>query len=465
MFSPSVLTEYASSARELGYADIFPLSLTPFELFLLADDRQNYPMVFMVHLSFNGQIDPQALEQAVRGAVVRNPLLRSKLVWTGSQPRWVLANEDPPSVEWLTGIEIERGRQIHHIDLQKENGLRVLAQAGLQQSDIYLQFHHACCDGNGARRFIVDLLNGYVSAFSPNLLATKLDLLDYQALRTRGDFNVSNGSEKAHRKFSIWSRLRESCQFHLYTPKPILTPPTSNNSLLCPTIYEHVFSAEESMRFRNCASRLQINVNDIALSLLFQTLADWNKLYGCRDKDRLRVLMPIDLRSRSDARMSAVNRMGYSFLSRTIIQCNDLDSLMHGVCEETNYFKQFQTGRDFLASLDFARWIPGLLPLILGLPLSMATAILTNLGDPTRRFRRRFPSLGGAPVIGNVVLDYICGAPPIRSLTRAGFGICFSSGKMSISVAGDPACLGKSTSDLLLSYVERWRNWSGVQGL
>jgi len=157
--------------------------------------------------------------------------------------------------------------------------------------------------------------------------------------------------------------------------------------------------------------------------------------------------------------------MGYSFLSRTIIQCNDLDSLMHGVCEETNYFKQFQTGRDFLASLDFARWVPGLLPLILGLPFSMATAILTNLGDPTRRFRRRFPSLGGAPVIGNVVLDYICGAPPIRSLTRAGFGICFSSGKMSISVAGDPACLGKSTSDLLLSYVERWRNWSGVQGL
>jgi hypothetical protein len=125
-------------------------------------------------------------------------------------------------------------------------------------------------------------------------------------------------------------------------------------------------------------------VNDVAIALLFQTLADWN-LQNSRTstKQRLRVLMPTDLRERGDRWLTAANRVGYSFLSRSIGQCHDWDALIAGISQETKYIKGIRLGLDFLQILSAVQRIPYLLPALLRLPRCMATAVLTNLGDTT----------------------------------------------------------------------------------
>lgn len=462
MLSSSPCIESSAKEHEQRYAGIFPLPLVPFELFLVQDDRPDYPMVFRVDLAFRGELNRIALEQAVSQAVSRNPILRSNLNWSSRPPTWVLAHEGEPHVEWLTEGETDRATQIRYIDLRKETGLRVFAQANPSDSKVWLHLHHACCDGQGARRFIVDLLTGYARACAVDSLLPQWDPLDYEALRTRAQFTSSEALEKAGAQISAWQKLREAYHFHWLTPRPIAPSLAPDRSPTPPPIYQHVFTSHETTQFKQRATQLRTTLNDVAVSLLFQSLAHWNVKLGRSGKDRLRLLMPTDLRNRGDERLPATNRMSFSFLSRTIAQCYDWGSLLSGVCEETRYFKQIQIGRDFLVGLNLARRVPGLLPLMLRLPRCMATATLTNLGDPTRRFRRRFPNQDGAPVIGNVVLDHICGTPPIRPLTYAGFGICLCSQKMSVSVAGDRRCLGEATSDLLQSYVDRWKKWGGI---
>ncbi len=56
---------------------VFPLHLTPFENYMVADDRPEYPMTFIVEFEFDGQLDPPAFEAAIDDALQRHPLLRA----------------------------------------------------------------------------------------------------------------------------------------------------------------------------------------------------------------------------------------------------------------------------------------------------------------------------------------------------------------------------------------------------
>jgi hypothetical protein len=91
----------------------------------------------------------------------------------------------------------------------------------------------------------------------------------------------------------------------------------------------------------------------------------------------------------------------------------------------------------------------------------MATAVLTNLGDTTRRFRSRFPVRDGYPVIGNVRLEQVVGVPPLRPGTHSGLGICLCAGHMAVSLRPDYRYLGNAAATSLLdAYVAAWKRWA-----
>ena len=56
---------------------IFPLPLTPFEEYMLTDDRPGCPMTFLFRLRFSGRFRREAFASALRTAVSRHPLLRT----------------------------------------------------------------------------------------------------------------------------------------------------------------------------------------------------------------------------------------------------------------------------------------------------------------------------------------------------------------------------------------------------
>jgi hypothetical protein len=160
--------------------------------------------------------------------------------------------------------------------------------------------------------------------------------------------------------------------------------------------------------------------------------------------------------------MPAANRMSFSFMARTIGQCHDWNSLLPGIRSESQGIRQIRIGLDFLGGISLAQHIPGLLPLLLKVPRCMATAVLTNLGDPTKRFRRRFPAHQDSAVIGNVVLENIFGTPPIRSQMHTAFGMCVCSRQLGLSMLGNSAVVGGRAEELLQSYVDHWRRWANL---
>lgn len=72
----------------------------------------------------------------------------------------------------------------------------------------------------------------------------------------------------------------------------------------------------------------------------------------------------------------------------------------------------------------------------------IATAVLSNLGNPVRHFHQGLPSVNGRVKDGNVVLTRITGAPPVRPKTHAVF--------MVIEYAGDPKLFYSDDSKQLL---------------
>jgi hypothetical protein len=193
---------------------------------------------------------------------------------------------------------------------------------------------------------------------------------------------------------------------------------------------------------------------------LFITLAHWNQRFGSAySNQRLRILMPTDLRSVRDHYMPAANRMSFSFLARTVAQSQPSVEFFDGIRSESKYIQQVRIGLDFLGGIALAQQVPGLLPWLMRLPRCLATAVLTNSGDLTKRFRRRFPAHNDSPVIGNLILDQVYGTPPIRPLVNAGFGLCICSRQLCISMVGNEQVLGDRANELLQSYVNQWRDW------
>jgi hypothetical protein len=439
--------------------ELFPLPLSPFEVLMLLDDRPELPMTFCVQMVFRGQIDRVAFQQAVDHAVRRHPLLRARVAWPGKRPVWMLPDFQSAPVMWLEEHQA-RGDTLRSLDLARDSGLCIVAQAGESHTKVWLHLHHACWDGAGARRFMVDVLTGYAQIYDADSAPTTWDELDYSLLTNRHHFPGLTGAATKV-STSWWKKLRDAFHFHVLTPRPLASANSKTPGPPRTTpIHRHVFSSKDFLRFRQLTREQEVSLNDVAMALLFVTLADWNRTFGpSGETHRLRIMMPTDLRSAADDRLPATNRMSFSFLARTSRDCQEWETLLRGIRAESKYIQEVRIGLDFLGGIGLAQCVPGLLPLMLRLPRCMATALLTNLGDPTKRFRRRFPAQGNSVLVGNLVLEQLFGSPPLRPYVHAGFGLCVCADQLCISLVGNHQVLGDRADDLMQSYVRQWQAW------
>src|SRR5262249_20756615 len=142
---------------------IFPLPLTAFETFMIADAKPGYSMWCDCELQFSGEIERHAFDQALRFALDRNPLLHSLVVASGAAASWTPVDR-LPIVDWGAMGEPLDDCYDSHIDLGVDIGLRMHVRQGEDRSTVLIQFHHACSDGVGIVGFIEDFLYGYAKA-------------------------------------------------------------------------------------------------------------------------------------------------------------------------------------------------------------------------------------------------------------------------------------------------------------
>lgn len=448
MFDPSV-------------AALFPLPLTVFEKYMFWDDRPDHPMVFACRMRLSGEIARPAFESSLEEAVGRHPLLcaligrsaRKGLVWT-------LAERLCPTIDWgARGVELRTPRG-EHIDLRGEVGLRVWVRQGDGLAEVVLQFHHACCDGAGAMRFLGDLLAAYGLRTAPSDRRPSLQACDPETLLRRGEFTLS-GSAGQGRAHTAWANVVDTARMLMRRPATLSGGESPSEpgakAMPFPGICAHSLDHAESTRLREAAVRQGVALNDLLLRDLFQTVRDWNAAQSPESPPGwLRIAIPIRLPCAGDAHMPAANRTTFTFVTRRGDRCADSDELLRGIYRETDALTRSRRGLQFLRAMHLVECIPGAMPLMRRVKRRMATVVLSNLGEMSRRLRSRFPYESGKAIAGNLVLEELVGAPPVRPATHAALLSGTYAGRLRIYARCDPLVFtAEAAQRFLAAYVDR----------
>lgn len=400
---------------------IFPLYLTPFEEYMVWDDRADYPMTFVVKMEFDGTIDRDAITRALPMALRRHPLLQANVKPAkGNRDCWVAA--DAPHVEISWGdldesLELPRGEAI---DLRREIGLRVWIRTSVDRCVITTQFHHATCDGIGAYQMLGDWLWFYADLIG-DPVDSPLPPLDPLQLRMRVKASYNAERYKNESGKIVFDRA-EAYRMAIQTMQALAprrtdttrTDPTGDAQALFPGLCDFEFDKLRFKKIRHVAEARGQSTNELLIQQLLVSLNTWAEAQSERHRGQYCIMMPMDLRE-SDTRLStAANLVTYALIRRRRSECVDSPELVNSLSQELLKLKHTRHQTTFMNAMAFLVRLPIWLKRGYAGRRRMATAIVSNTGDPTKRFSVSFPSENGLLRAGNLVMTDINGVPPMR---------------------------------------------------
>ncbi len=446
--------------------DIFPLPMVAFERYMLADDRPEYPMTFVMAVQLAGEIDRAAMEESLRETLERHPLLRAVVDRTiARRPCWVSAGEKPVAFDWdMESVPLEcAGGEA--IDLATHPGLRAWARQGENRVELTFQFHHACCDGIGAMRFIGDVLGAYGLRTAWGDDRPVPHTLDAQGLHGRAVLGRHEESTFA-RLGALLRTLPLTLKFIRRHPRPLASGRTAwqepSTPLPFPGIKRVVLSEADTRQLRQASRRQGVTLNDLLLRDVFLTVADWNQRSAVGpSRGWLRVLMPTNLRGPDDEAMPAANLVSLSFLTRHTSECGRPRELLAGIHGETSSIKRIHRGLYFIRVIEAALVLCGEIPRLLVGRRCRATVVLSNMGDIGHWFAKTFPHRRGRMVVGNLTLEGVTAAPPIRPNTTAALLVHSYADRLNVNILCDRRVFSpRQAEELLRDYTERLQRTS-----
>jgi hypothetical protein len=428
---------------------ILPLHLNPADLLWLAQDLPGYPSTFVIQLELSGRFDRPSWESAIDEALGRHPLLRA-FVRPAKRglPCWVAAPTGLPPIEWSVEgapITCPSGEAI---DLAHETGLRIWIRLNVDRARVLFQFHHACCDGTGAYRFIGDVLACYGARTAGIDRSPVLSPVQLHMLRSRSERILDPVPIGLRAGFALaWKIL-------LRRPAPLAAPRATKPKRTTgefPGFLSRSLDRETTESLRAAAIERGATLNDLLLRDMFLAMHTWNRRQGSTSRNRLRIMMPTDMRTADDCEMPATNLTSYTFLSRDVRSWGSPAELLSGIQAETALIKRCRLGTKFMSSVSWAARRAKLLPFLAARNICLASVVLSNAGDPSRRFTAKFSRQSGRIVAGSLVLETIAGVPPLRAKTRATFSISQYNRRLTVSLRCDPGCFTMADTDALLN--------------
>lgn len=434
----------------------FPLALTPFERYMVLDDRPDHPMIFLAVIDFDGVFEKDLLERAVTMALERHPMLRSTVrgrrEWREPSPANAL-----DVIRWLPWSDEMPGEAFARIDIGRENGVRFFIQQTADRTRWTLEFHHAAADGKGLLSFFRDVVAAYAAVVAGGACAEpQWQASDPGLLRRRGtsERTTPAGAPSAPGASDV-PAFRDVMAFLFRRPalvRPVGAPREPSRAGAAPPLVHHTFAASDVDRIRRTARAHDASVNDVFLCAAFQTLADWNEPGVPRRSGWwLRVMVPTDLRTRADVGMGAANVLGYGFLDRRTRDCGDTSALLRSVHEEMRSVRLNRLGRQILHGIAVVDRVPGLLGVMLRRPSTLATVVFSNVGRVDARLPvtpEREPEAGGA---GHPRMRQLLGVVPLRAGTRAGFLLSQLRDTLTLTLRTDPRYLDREAAEALLA--------------
>lgn len=403
---------------------LFPSHLTPFEYYMATDDRPRYPMTFIVRFEFLGDVNREVLDKALDAALERHPLLQAVLrVAKQNTECWVRA-DDRVRIDWGdmdAPIEFADGE---FMDLRKEPGLRIWVRHDSERAILTSQFHHAVCDGIGSYQFLGDILAFYAQQ-TGGTFEGEIPELDPSTLRQRGIASY-NPQDFRNERGKLRGELREWLRMVMGRVSPLRVPKRARKEIThtFPGIAHVTFDKSDYRKIRLAAAEMGQTPNDMLLEKLFITMQQWNQEHGASGwAPPFAVMMPMDLRESAQPTFSCCNVVTYAIIRRSQRQIRDLQGLRASLREESARLKRERHTTHFMNLLAGARQRGFALKATAAGERCFVSAVLSNTGDPTKRFFVQFPREQGMLRCGNLLLEWISGAPPMRPKTRATISI------------------------------------------
>ncbi len=430
---------------------VFPLPLVPFEAMAYHDNWPDYPMSCGATFSFRGQIVPQVFERAVRIANRRHPLIGAVLERRfGGRLRWI-AGESPLQTQWIGAAEPTDFMRSIPFDLHRESGVRIWVQQRDEQATIFSEFHHTCCDGAGGLSYMEDIFAAYDRLMQTGRV-TPGDLPPIQSdlLLQRGKFPLSKGFLSYDSLQEIQRRIAMLYQTAVPVAAPPREGPQSQEQRFVSRSYERSVLAD----LRSEASCADASLNDLLLRELMFTIVEWNRLWSGDTEGWMRVLVPINLRGRDDLKMPMANRLSYGFFTRRLENFRADHEQLASIAKESTWIRKSGMPVRLLQKFHWMQ-VTGTWPLIFSPHRCLATAVFSNLGDPTRRFRFRFPRQKGQITVGNLVMTNFAGTTALRPQTRIGLFFNTYGNRLTISARFDPLLYSSEDIDMFLDLYQQ----------
>ena len=436
---------------------LFPLHMTSFEHYMFVDDRAAHPMTFVVQLQMSGQLDREAFTNAVETALTRHPLLAAVIgPGKGGKDCWIKAPNLEPVLDWgkpNDPIEFPNGE---FIDLRKETGLRIFVRHDNEDAIITAQFHHATCDGIGSYQYLGDLLYEYAVNTGADL-PTPADL-PYKRLKDRGriSYDMNNFRTPDGKLMKTWDESLRFMKMSNVALKPEKKKKSGYRASF-PSIESFEFDKNHYKELRHAAQAKGQIINDMLLEKLFITLSQWeSKSSWISQRRHVCVMMPMNLREATDNDISACNAVSQAFVRYPRKALQDEKTFRSELGHEVLKLKHERAKIPFMHMMAGGHYFyPKTLKFCLDFKKCLATAILSNTGDPTKQFLTNFPKEGGLLRCGNLLLTDVGGVPPMRPGTNATISIFTYKRQLKICVRCDPNQFSKEdTQQLLQMYVD-----------
>lgn len=431
--------------------------LTPFEEYMLGDEYPGWPMTFWIRLEFSDPLDPARLNRAITATAKTHPLLAARIEYDQRRrPFWIPAPVTSVVHEFQsTELETEFPTSAP-IDLQTEPGWRIWKDIRGGSGVVWMEFHHAVCDGISAFRVLEDILASYRDdTRSPESDSD----LNWQQLTHRDRCDNLSGLTQ---RFSQWAWMIWRIAAYAATAPASLDVVSWPNEIptggMVPS-QARIARLGDVTEYLHAAKRHGCTLNDLVITCLFRSLHEAMIERVPERRHRLRLFIPMDLRGNPLNTCQVGNIVGMLHIDR-VVSARGLESDPVSVCSvasDMKLFRKTQMGRALVVSLGTVTALLGSPGWLLNPGKCGATTVLTNLKTPLQSSKLAGPD--GRMQIGTTVLESVELFPPVRPMTPACFGLLTYGNELRLAMRFQPATFPAADAESLFNrFTEELRN-------
>ena len=399
------------------------LRLSDFEDYAFHDDSAEHPMVIVLRIVVEGRLNEGAFRDSLEESLDENPLLQSvvRSQWHGNTWDRIKTSELPLQIDRFTDDQLPMACPQKRLDLTKRPGVWFDLRVSPGRSVLIAYFHHACCDGMGAIRFIGDVFARYGQTTATTKdMRPELRHVDPEVLQLRGTRRMPGHC--SDRRAPLWHTITEASRLFLrrsyrFVTRPDTPEPESNDSIRN-VIHTRVLPRRILRQLKKFSASRGVTTNDLCMSVFVQSLADWSESDSAAHRDLFRILMPVSMRHPEHDSISAANIVSFCFHNIARHQTKDFEALLSIVHKKSQQMVNRNEGAAMLYGFALARKCPQGIRIAQRIQPDFATAVMTNVGEVRQLFNNRFPLKQGRAVAGDVVLHRIDGVAPVRKNTN-----------------------------------------------